>query len=99
LMHGRDELPPVELHWRIHWYERNFAVERLLPPASPASPDWCPEPVDELAALLLFYARDGFIDLRLATDLGAWWDVRGAGVEVGALERLLDTYPALARAA
>jgi hypothetical protein len=99
LLHERDELPPVELHWRIHWYERSFAAERLLPTAARAAPDWRPEPVDELAALLLFYARDGFIDLRLATDLGAWWDARGAAVEIGAFEQLLDAYPALARAA
>ena len=22
LVHERGELPPVELHWRVHWYER-----------------------------------------------------------------------------
>ena len=33
LVHERRELPPVELHWRVHWYERDFARERLLPPA------------------------------------------------------------------
>jgi hypothetical protein len=78
LVHERGELPPVELHWRVHWYERSFARERLLPPAVDPPGDWRPAPADELAALLLFYARDGFIDLRLASDLGAWWDVHGA---------------------
>jgi hypothetical protein len=97
LVHERGELPPVELHWRIHWYERSFARERLLPPAVDPLGDWRSAPADELAALLLFYARDGFIDLRLATDLGAWWDVYGADLPSGALDELLFGYPALAR--
>jgi hypothetical protein len=98
LVHERGELPPVELHWRIHWYEGQFARERLLPPVTDLAGDWRPAPVDELAALLLFYARDGFVDLRLATDLSAWWDVFGAGLPLGALDGLLRAYPALARA-
>lgn len=97
LLHRRRELPPVELHWRVHWYERNFAQERLLPPAHALVRNWRPDPVDELAALLLFYVRDGFVDLRLASDLSAWWDVFGAEVRPGALDELLGDYPALAR--
>jgi Uncharacterised nucleotidyltransferase len=97
LVHERQKLPPVELHWRVHWYERNFASERLLPPAGDPLGDWRPAPADELAALLLFYARDGFVDLRLATDLSAWWDVFGVDVQPGALDELLRVYPALAR--
>ncbi len=68
LTHERAELPPVELHWRVHWYERTFARERLLPPTGAPPGDWRPAPTDELAALLLFYARDGFVGLRLAAD-------------------------------
>jgi hypothetical protein len=97
LVHERGELPPVELHWRVHWYERSFARERLLPPAVDPLGDWRPAPADELAALLLFYARDGFIDLRLASDLSAWWDTYGADLKPGALDELLRLYPALAR--
>jgi hypothetical protein len=97
LVHERGELPPVELHWRVHYYEHSFARERLLPPAGDSSDDWRPAPVDELAALMLFYARDGFIDLGLASDLSAWWDVYGAGVPLGALDEMLRVYPALAR--
>jgi Uncharacterised nucleotidyltransferase len=97
LVHERGELPPVELHWRIHWYEQSFACERLLPPEVDPSGDWRPAPADELAALLLFYARDGFIDLRLAADLGAWWNVHHADLPPGALDELLSAYPALAR--
>ncbi len=98
LVHRRDELPPVELHWRVHWYERRFARERLLPPAGHPAGDWRPAPADELVALLLFYARDGFIDLRLAADLSAWWDECGSDLPPGAVDELLETYPELARA-
>jgi Uncharacterised nucleotidyltransferase len=98
LRHGRGELPPVELHWRVHWYERCFAQDRLLAPDVRAAGKWHPAPVDELAALLLFYARDGFIDLRLASDLSAWWDVRGATLQTGAMDELLLSYPELERA-
>jgi hypothetical protein len=96
LVHERDELPPVELHWRVHWYETRFARERLL--ASDGAPDWRPAPVDELAALLLFYARDGFTGLRQATDLGAWWDAFGAELSPAALAESARSYPALAPA-
>jgi hypothetical protein len=98
LVHERGELPPIELHWRIHWYERSFASERLLPPAGVDLRDeWRPAPADELAALLLFYARDGFVDLRLASDLGAWWDAHGAALPEDALGGVLRGYPKLAR--
>jgi hypothetical protein len=95
LVHERNQLPPVELHWRMHWYEGRFAEERLLPPEGDYSDAWRPSPADELAALLLFYARDGFSNLRLATDLGAWWDTFGVGLQPGALDDLIDRYPAL----
>jgi len=94
---GLAGLPPVELHWRTHWYDRHFARERLLPPTRTSPADWRPAPVDELVSLLLFYARDGFVDLRLAADVGAWWDAFGSEVQPGALVGLLRTYPALAR--
>jgi hypothetical protein len=97
LVHERGELPPVEFHWRVHWYERSFARERLLPPVVDPLGGWRPAPADELAALLLFYARDGFVGLRLASDLGAWWDVYGAELAPGALDELLRAYPAFAR--
>jgi hypothetical protein len=97
LVHERGELPPVELHWRVHWYERSFASERLLPREVDPLGEWRPAPADELVALLLFYARDGFIDLRLATDLSAWWDVYGAELPPGALDEVLRVYPAFAR--
>lgn len=97
LAHESGELPPVELHWRIHWYESRFAQERLLPPAGELAQEWRPASADELAALLLFYARDGFIDLRLAADIGAWWDAYGAELSAGGCEETMRSYPSLAR--
>jgi Uncharacterised nucleotidyltransferase len=90
--HG--ELPAVELHWRIHWYEERFAEERLLPPVD-ADGGWRPEPVDRLIALLLYYARDGFTGMRQATDVAAWWDRFGDGLAGHELEARLDDYPPL----
>jgi hypothetical protein len=98
LPHERNEWPPVEIHWRIHWYERNFARERLLPPDPATVGSWRPAPADEFAMLLLFYSRDGFVDLRLASDLGAWWDSFGQQTERDAVQAVLAAYPALAPA-
>lgn len=90
--HG--ELPAVELHWRIHWYEDRFAEERLLPPTE-ADGDWRPETVDRLVSMLLYYARDGFSGMRQATDLAAWWDRFGDDLPAGNLEARLGAYPQL----
>lgn len=95
LLHERDELPPIELHWRVHWYEENFAESCLLP-GSPST-NWRPDERAELVGLLLFYARDGFVDLRLATDIGAWWDAYGHVLPRGALDETVEAYPALER--
>jgi Uncharacterised nucleotidyltransferase len=98
LVHERSELPPVELHWRIHWYEDDFARERLLPSQQQPVGTWRPSLPDELTALLLFYARDGFIDLRLAADLGAWWDIYRPELPPAALDEVLRLYPSLSHA-
>lgn len=97
LTHESGRLAPVELHWRVHWYERHFAAERLLPRAV-GSADWRPAPADELACLLLLYARDGFVGLRQASDLSAWWDRFGERLSAGALDATLRTFPGLAPA-
>jgi hypothetical protein len=95
MVHGENRLPSVELHWRIHWYEREFARRHLLPPEASAPSDWQPEPAAEFAALLLFYARDGFVGLRSPSDLGAWWDRHAAEVDPNELSRLATTHPPL----
>jgi hypothetical protein len=97
LAHDEETLPPVEVHWRIHWYEECFAHERLLPATPDQADGWRPAAGDELIALLLFYARDGFVDLRMAADVAAWWDLHGAKLSQGALGEPLRTYPALRR--
>jgi Uncharacterised nucleotidyltransferase len=93
--HARGALPPLELHWRVHWYEGLFAQERLLIPPDADAETWRPAAVDQLAALLLFYARDGFMNLRHAIDLGAFWDRAGDRIPDGALGELALHYPAL----
>jgi hypothetical protein len=80
-------LAPVELHWRIHWYDHRFSAD-LVERQTPA---------DTAATLLLIYARDGFLGLRLAADLAGWWDRHGDEVPPGALAGHLETYPELAR--
>jgi hypothetical protein len=88
-------LPVVELHWRIHWYESAFAGDALARSHVVAGVRRL-EPIDQLAALLLFYARDGFTGLRLAADIGAWWDRYGDADVAEELGRLMTRHPSLA---
>jgi hypothetical protein len=91
-------LPAIEVHWRIHWYEAAFSGAML--DRAQSDGEGVPRPVaaDELAALLLFYARDGFAGLRLAADIAQWWDTRGAALAPGEVEQVAEEYPALRRA-
>lgn len=77
LRHPRGRLPRVEVHWRVHWYEDRFSAG-MLARAEPEGEWLSARADDELAALLLFYARDGFYGLRTAADLAAWWDRYGS---------------------
>jgi hypothetical protein len=88
----------VELHWRVHWYEQAFS-EDMLARAAPG-PDGLlrARPDDLAAALLLFYARDGLYGVRLAADIGAWWDRHGGELPPHFLEGHARGYPALAPA-
>ena len=74
-------LPRVELHWRVHWYERQLRRRRpragRVKPAAASRSQM--QPLDGLVALMLFYARDGFAGLRYPADAAAWWDLRCAG--------------------
>jgi hypothetical protein len=96
LTHPR--LPRVELHWRVHWYEQSFAGDMLAAATPGADGLLRPRPEDLAASLLLFYARDGFHGVRLAADIGAWWDRRGPELPPAFLEGHLDRYPELAPA-
>lgn len=90
--------PPVELHWRVHWYETAFS-EALLGRSKPTPAGLRrAEPADELAALLLFFARDGFLGLRLAADIGAWRDANAAALADRALDPLISDHPLLREA-
>jgi Uncharacterised nucleotidyltransferase len=89
--------PKVELHWRIHWYETRLS-EELIERSRMVGGLRRLDPFDELAALLLFYARDGFAGLRLATDIGAWWDRYGSPAAVDALQARLEEHRSLAEA-
>ncbi len=90
------DLPRIDLHWRVHWYEDRFS-ERLLANSRRHGVFLEPEPRDDLAALMLFYARDGFYGLRAVVDIAAWCDLHQP--EGGRwLERHWREYPLLRRA-
>ena len=90
-------LPPVEVHWRVHWYETNFARDML--DRSMETPNGRrPQPEDELASLLLFFSRDGFLGLRLPVDIATWWDRHHRDYEAPALDRIAERYSELGRA-
>ena len=97
LAHRKPGLPVLELHWRVHWYEQLFSREMLIRSSPGGSVGRRPATADELTSLLLFYARDGFVDLRLACDVAAWWDARGSQLPAGAVTEQVARYPALER--
>jgi hypothetical protein len=85
----------VEIHWRIHWHESGFSAG-LFEHSRIVGAERRLDPHDELAALLLFYARDGFAGLRLAADIGAWWDRHGSNAALDSLRRRLAEHRQLA---
>jgi Uncharacterised nucleotidyltransferase len=92
-----EDRPAVELHWRVHWHEEAFSGALLERAGEGSDGLLAPRPDDEGAALLLFYARDGFYGLRLAADLAAWWERVGEQVGAGFLAPYAERHPALAR--
>jgi hypothetical protein len=93
-------LPMVELHWRVHWYETRFAADLLARAQAPAPHQpLIMESADGLAALMLFYARDGFCGLKMAADVATWWDSRCDAADADAvIETIATSYPELAGA-
>jgi hypothetical protein len=90
-------MPRVELHWRVHWYEDRFSSDALARAdrAAPHQP-LVMAPSDGLAALTLFYARDGFAGLRMPADAATWWEIRCDGADADAIfEAQVDRYPEL----
>jgi len=95
LSHDDPWMPRLELHWRVHWYEDRFAAD-LLAGANADDQDLLrPSPAEELAMLLLFFARDGFYGLRLAADVAACFDAHADELDAGELEHVVRRYPAL----
>lgn len=98
LVHRAGLLPPLEVHWRIHWYETAFARE-MLASSREVGGGRRAEPAHELTSLLLFFARDGFQGLRFPADVAQWWDLNGATEpEQAVLDPILRRYPPLAEA-
>jgi hypothetical protein len=90
-------LPRVELHWRVHWYETRFSADALARAqrSAPHEP-LVMRPGDGLAALILFYTRDGFAGLRIPADAAGWWDAHGDGLNIDCVtEESALRYPQL----
>lgn len=92
------KLPSVEVHWRVHYYESRFATEALARGDRPqAGEPLRMQPADELASLILFYARDGFSGLRTPADVATW--LSSVSPQLSSepwLSAIADQHPALA---
>jgi hypothetical protein len=91
----RPSLPTLELHWRIHWYETGFSSGLVERSVTCPIRGRRPAPADDLAALLLFYLRDGFVGLPYAADIAGWWDAHGHELEPNALDPIILAHPEL----
>jgi hypothetical protein len=91
-------LHDIELHWRVHWYESAFGAQLLA--RAERGPDGVRRlrAEDDLAALMLYQARDGFAGLRHPSDIAAWWDAHGDRSGRPRLEQTIASHPPLARA-
>jgi hypothetical protein len=87
--------PGLEVHWRVHWYEHSSGTAMLR--RSVESDGLCRmQLADELACLLLFYARDGFVGVRDLAALTAWWDRFGNELPPSGLGAVAAEFPQLA---
>ena len=87
----------MEVHWRVHWSERSLSEELLRSSTEAADGLRRAEPAQELALLLLIYARDVLYGPRLVADIAAWWDQLGDRLAPGALDGIVARNPALRR--
>jgi hypothetical protein len=88
----------VELHWRVEWWGTRFSTDMLARAVPAQGGLLAPAPRDLAAALLLFYARDGFHGVRLTADLAGWWDRNAAALPPDFLAEYPRRYPELATA-
>jgi hypothetical protein len=98
-LHHVLELPDgltVELHWRIHWYERRYAGA-MLERSSMVDGLRRPAPTDELLSLLLYAARDGFVGLRGLVDVSAFWARNQRSIDRAELRATVAEFPELER--
>ncbi len=72
---GSNGMPPVELHWRMQWYDRFSHTDYVLSRAEEFDGVLRPAAADLPHLLLLFWLRDGFHGLRLAADWAAAIDL------------------------
>ncbi len=92
-----SQLANVELHWRVHRGETRFSAGMLARSAPGRDGVLVAAPCDELTALLLMYARDGFAGLRLAADVAAWWDRHARELGPCGIEGLVREHPSISR--
>jgi hypothetical protein len=101
LLHYRLEhpkgWPSLELHWRVHWYEHRSGEVMVRESAMIAGRRTL-TPSHELASLLLFYARDGFVGIRDLAAIAAWWDRYGETLPPSGLREFALRFPELAPA-
>ena len=97
LVHGAG-LPDVELHWRMHWYEDEFGAWALARARPAGDGIRRLRPLDELATLLLYHARDGLAGLRHPIDAAAWWDAHLDAPDPPLLAATMRAHPGLAPA-
>jgi hypothetical protein len=83
-------VPDIDLHWRVDWYDEAFSQRLLAHLGGEGDGNEL-----ELAALLVFWARDGFWGLRHGVDVAAWWDRFGPVMPAGCLEAVAEHHPAL----
>lgn len=95
LLPAEDWSPPIDLHWRLHWYEETYSRQFIGRAQVDERAIRAPGPLDELSALLLFWARDGLMGLRHAADVSAWWDRHGTEIAPRALEGVAAAHPRL----
>jgi Uncharacterised nucleotidyltransferase len=97
LLRSGSGLPELELHWRLHWYDERFGTEMLRRARTGEDGYLHPRPADELTALLLAYAREGFAGLRQLADITTWWDTFGHVLDSGELDEVAELDPGIVR--